>query len=191
MPRKPGEERGQFLILAGIILVLAFLVASITISEIEAQRAAAVREVRNPLLAEFEFVRAEFGKSLNVTFSSSDTPASFNVTFNDTRSVLASLENGRGLEFHAALAGFEQIAKQRECPHFTTDADGGSGVSCGGTYNVNAYDGAGVFSWTYDGKNDGILQFTDGTIRGAVVYMFLSDSGSTIEEHLVYKLGSW
>ena len=178
----PGTSEGQLLILAGIILTLAFLLTAITISEIEAEKANVVRDTQDSLRDEFSYLRREFGSTLNASLPAGATDATFRATFNDTKATYATLESSRGFEFHASLAGNDTIAPKTEWANFTRASNT--------LYRATSHEGAKSFdSFAYDGASDGIIH-GDGGIQGAIVYLLLADASASYGEVLVYDVVS-
>lgn len=102
--RMRGEEGGQLLLLAGIILVLAFLATSMTLSGLPDVEKQAAQEQDTRILTEYRFIREKLGSTLADAVGESTNNDTFRSLFSVTVSSLkvAASDKGYDLVIHLA-----------------------------------------------------------------------------------------
>jgi len=166
----------QLLLLAGIIIILAFVAMSITIVEIANLGArTAGEEIKPALIRDYATIRAEFGKTLNESRKDSRNQTVLNASFSEAVNATAQsfriLEESRGITFYASLAANGTGAPKTEWDF----------VSPGGKYKD-------IPTLAFDGRSDGIVyNKTTGRIVGAVVYFYIADEQNELYEVRFYR----
>lgn len=174
--RGSASDGGQLLLLAGFVLVMMFVVTSITLSEISSIEAGVSRSQSAPVLDEFSFIRAQTNETMRSLVTSDTTNSSFNDTFDGVEDSFAAVENSKGYDLVMALGGGSTIAPSTEAEDFAG----------GGHYDHVSFDGVRAFCEAdYDGVNDGIIWFDD-EIKGFVAYIYLSDHESQMESTVLF-----
>lgn len=179
----PGDG-GQLLLLAGIILVLMFVVTSITLSEMSSIETDVAREHRAPIADEYDFVETRLNETMNSIVSESTTNSSFNTTLDSLVGSFEGVQNSKGYDLVVELGGATTPAPKTEDPHFID----------GGQYANVSFDGRRDFTGhNYDGVNDGILWYEEadddeGHIKGFVAYIYLADEASRIEGTVLFAV---
>lgn len=183
--RRAGRDRGtddraQLLLLAGFILVMMFLVTSITLSKIASIEAEVARDQRAPIGDEFDFVRSRTNSTMNSLVDTSTSNASFNDTLDSLRSSFSDVETSKGYDLVLELAGATTPAPRKEAGPFAG----------AGTYENASYDGVRAFcDEAYDGVNDGIFWY-DGHVKGFAAYVYLADHKSSIESTVIFAVNT-
>lgn len=192
--RRGGDESGQLLALAGVVLVLALVGAMLAVNELSSEQNQGQVDASSPLPERYRAARDEFVSTL--------TPLVFAAVDNNTLMThFASISNeteqkarGNGYLMHVRLGNAsDPFARKSE---WNLTAPAGSTACPGGA--ARQYTGVGSFNGTksyntvnYDCTNDGIIwdgARSDAPIQGLVVYLFMSDHRSRIEETMVLGL---
>jgi hypothetical protein len=182
-----GDDGGQMLLLAGFILVLAFVVTALTLTEVADLEKRVAESPGVQLTSEFRFVREKVGTTLAGALGVASDNTTFDNTFLSMQSTFKNVEHEKGLDVAITLAGANANAPSPE-----------SSFVAAGAYdelrswdNAIEYDGA-----RYDGTDDGILwtkkgrcsTTATGCVSGAVIHIFLTDGVTTIRETVVYAI---
>ncbi|MDD5503021.1 MAG: hypothetical protein PHH26_06140 [Candidatus Thermoplasmatota archaeon] len=169
------DAKGQLLLLAGILIILAFVSISITVQEIAGLGSRTVREESKPaMLEDYAVIRTEFGKALNASKNGASGPvsnATFRETVNSSAASFEKLEAGSGITFRAFLAGNGTGSDKNEWNF----------VSLG------EYIGTSI---NYDKTSDGIVYNSASghqRIEGAIIYIYIADEKNEIFETIFYK----
>lgn len=185
--RPPPGDTGQLLLLAGIILALAFLATTLTLNELSSIRADVAAEQDAPIVGEFSFVRDKINTTLGDVVLEDTTNSSLNGTFSDMAKNIIRVENAKGYDVI--------VAKGRPgAPVALNESDFLDGA--GTSYDGRSYDGVRNFTGQpYDGVDDGIIWYkepsdTQGHVKGLVVYLYLADQRSVMEETILYALNT-
>lgn len=189
---RSGDRRdgGQLLLLAGFILILMFVSASITLSKLSNVEADVAREHRAPIVDEFEFVRSRVNSTMNNLVDTDTTNSSFNDTLASMRGSFQDVENQKGYDLVLELGGVDTPAPKTEDPHFVDTATSPL------EYENVSFDGQRDFDGQdYDGVNDGILWYKEsgdssGHIKGFVAYIYLADHRSRIESTVLFAVNT-
>ncbi len=166
----------QLLLLAGIIIILAFVAVSVTIVEITNLGArTAGEEIKPAMIRDYSTIRAEFGRALNESRKNPQNQSVSNLTFSEAVSAGAQsfwvLEESRGITFYASLAANGTGAPKTEW-NFVNKT-------------TNKYNGTNI---SYDGNGDGIVyDKTNGRIVGAIIYFYMADEQKEFYEVVFYR----
>ncbi|HVL87511.1 MAG TPA: hypothetical protein VM681_05850 [Candidatus Thermoplasmatota archaeon] len=189
------DERGQMMMLSGVLLVVAFVLTALTLAEIRHLEQETTKATEPGLSHEFRFLRDKVATTLRDVTGEHTTDLSFLVAFNSTAITVREIANGKGYQLHLELAGNESVlAPKREYDHYTCRAANVDGGRCTastiGNYTATAYNGAAVYdARPYDGASDGIVHDSPTpTIRAVIVFFHMSDPANSFEEMLVIPL---
>lgn len=189
MTRRAGRDRGssdggQLLLLAGFVLVMMFLVASLTLSKISSLEGDVAKAQKAPIVDEFDFVRSRTNDTMNSLVTTGMSNESFNETLDTLRSSFSDVENTKGYDLVLELGGNTTPAPKTEAPHFID----------GGTYANTSFDGVRNFSGHgWDGVSDGIFWYEEsgdssGHIKGFAAYIYLADQRSRMEATVLFAV---
>ncbi|MBI4393523.1 MAG: hypothetical protein HY556_06980 [Euryarchaeota archaeon] len=176
--RGRDSESGQLLLLAGILLVVAFIGAAMVFAEINAlEKRAQNPSASSQLSKEYREIRERFVAVVYNAVTSTTTNDTLKSTVSSSANSIAKVEIGRGFDFVALLATGSSIAPKSEL-NVTNSTQTG--------YEVFAYNGT-YITGPYDGVNDGIMYF-GGRIKGAVLFLSMSSRSARVDETLVVSL---
>lgn len=185
--RNEGRDRAQLLLLAGFILVIMFVLTSLTLSKIASIEADVARDHRAPVVDEFDFIRSRTNSTMNTLVDSDTSNSSFNDSFSSLRSSFQDVENGKGYDLVLELAGSTTPAPKTEEGIYVDGSDLYQNVSFDG---LRDFDGE-----SYDGVNDGILWYqgagdSSAHIKGFAAFIHLSDHESRIEATVLFSVNN-
>ncbi|MHB8603872.1 MAG: hypothetical protein ACYDCK_01350 [Thermoplasmatota archaeon] len=220
------DDRGQLMMLAGIILILAFIVTALTLSQISDLEKQASQEQSSPLLNEYRAVRDKIGSTLADATGTGTDNGTFKSTFKSIVAGLKGVEQAKGYDVVAFLAGspanagirlnrtewsFTDLGKPDNytggapTPGSPAPESGANIVSAKYTFHssdnlvtFNEPPGGGTSTLTpYDRGNDGIVWRKAGCLKGggtciqaAIVYLYLADSTTSVEETIAYSVNT-
>jgi photosystem II stability/assembly factor-like uncharacterized protein len=173
-------DKGQLLLLAGFILIMMFVVTSLTLSKISNIEADVAGEHQAPVTDEFDFIRSRLNETMNSLVDTGTTNSSFNETFSSLRGSFSDVENSKGYDLVLELAGSTTPAPQKESGPFV-DPDGYQNVSFDGERDLVCK--------PYDGVNDGIIH-AEGFIQGFVAYIYLADNYQRVESTTLFAVNT-
>lgn len=185
--RSRGRDGGQLLLLAGFILVIMFVVTSLTLSKISSIEADVARDHQAPILDEFDFVRSRTNETMNSLVDTDTSNASFNDSLSSLRSSFQDVENAKGYDLVLELAGSTTSAPATEEELYVDGSD---------EYQNVSFDGARDFDGEpYDGADDGILWYQEagdssGHIKGFGAYIYLADHESRVESTVLFAVNN-
>lgn len=188
------DDGGQLLLLAGIVLVMAFVVTAFTLGQVADVEKEASKEQDQSFLTEYRFVHSKLPSIVSGNTGRTTDNVSFNTTFATT---IQSFRNGlasKGYDASIFVAGNASAAEKAECTWMSnplTACAGSSGawrsvVPSGGTQPFDA-------RLPYDGKSDGLVWMcgqANGALVGVVVQVYLSDGRHSVAETLVVALNT-
>jgi hypothetical protein len=190
MRRAPQQEGGQMLVLAGTVLVLAFLVAAFAVAELGSQKALLEQGPEGALAQDFHQVRGQFAAAMRSLVISTTDNATLAEQFlvqqgefeerGRSRGVLVLLEMGNATSRMAARTEGDYLPSPPAC---------GTSVY---TNDLISYDGTRSWAgapWDCGAEPDGILwDATDGRIKGMIVHLFVGNEAAHLGESLVIPL---
>jgi hypothetical protein len=190
-------EGGQLLILAGVVLILAFLLAAYTVSELGAEQQRLQRGTETDLPKLYREFRDKLASAMNGLAYDTISNATLATHIEATRLELEHQGRGRGVHVAVRLANAtDELAPKNETAHFTSaggtwDCDGaGPPNDAPRRYTVSSYNGSRAYTAVdYDCGNDGIIW--DRTVErptGVLLHLFLSDRAARIEETFAVAL---
>jgi hypothetical protein len=194
--RIASDDDGNLMLLAGILITIAFILTALTLAQVASLERAAAAEPTSSIATEWRFLHDRIPNNVNVSIASDTRNDTFlNVTFPAIAETFRSVEASKGYDVELRLGGngTSVFANERS---FTT---GLQGAFKDPTYSVDGrvnygklqmapYNGAAL---PWDNVGDGLIwgACPDGTSGGCaigvVVYVHLSDGASTIEETMV------
>jgi hypothetical protein len=183
-----GEEEGaQVLILAGTVLILAFLLAAFAVTELTGEQQHLQRGTESDLPKLFREAREKLADTMSGLSYDTIDNTTLASRFESTRSELEQQGRARGLHVLLRLAnGSDPLADKGELANFTS----GSGACAAHAYNMVSYNASRNYSGlAYDCADDGIVyDKTLGRVRGILAYLFFSDSSARLEETFALAL---
>lgn len=188
-----GEDSGQLMMLAGIVLTISFIMTALTLSQVSQLEREAAAQISSPIIGEWRFLHERLGANLRTAVGPDTTRAAFEDSVLPTvQATFRSVMSEKGYDLTIRLAGD---------PMFAPWGNEAQLLNPAGTH----YD-----EWTWDGRThfvhpvaedpvgttDGIL-WQDascpdasapaaGCIGGAYLYVRLTDGVSTIEESMLF-----
>jgi len=184
------DDRGQMLLLAGFVLVLAFVVTALTLSQVADLEKRATEDAGGALVSEYRFMHDRVGGTLQGAVGLSTDNDTLRDIFASVVATFKNIEHEKGYDVSIVLAG-DDAGVSRDEDFFV---DLATGRFKAGT---ESWDGATDYSNVrYDLVNDGILwtkagrcsTVANGCVSGVVVRIFLSDGVSTMDESVVYAV---
>lgn len=189
MPRRMrDDERGNLMLLAGIVVTIAFVTTALTLSQVAALERQAVSDATTSLASEWRFIRARLGASVNASITGDMKNETFLTT--TLPSLVATY---RGVE---AEKGFDVVIRPAGVltSYNKTEQSLLSPPVTGATYDAYAYDGTRI-NWAADPNTaDGLLWRAPcldssgpatGCISAVVLSLQMSDGVSSLGEVLV------
>lgn len=170
------------MLLAGIIVTIAFVTTSLTLAQVSSLERQAASKTDSPLPAEWRFIRDRLESNLNVSINTETK----NDTFHETilpaiAETFRNIQAEKGYDVVIRLAGVNGTFNKTEL----------SLVDAGVYDSEYPINGPYVFDDAYDGYNDGILWENPcpdpvgpvgGCIAGILLFVHLTDGTSSIEE---------
>jgi hypothetical protein len=186
--RVRGRDEGQVLILAGVVLILAFLLAAFAVTELNSEQQHLQRGTESDLPKLFRETREKVANTMDgLAYTAIDNTTLLS-RFDSTRSELEQQGRARGVNVVLRLAnGSDLLAPRAELANFTS----GNGASCNAhAYNMVSYNASRDYTgWAWDCGDDGIVyDVTTGRIKGVLIYLFLSDPAARLEETFAVAL---
>lgn len=203
--RAASRDEGQMLILAGAVLVLSFLLAALSVTELSAQEIALEQDPEGKLATTFHETRDELTQALQGLVLPQTTNGTLYGYFASQKAEFEERGRAHGLYVVLGMGNetqitngdhLETVATQSEKRHMTS---GGAASTCNDDsdlYTVWAYDGSRNYNAVkWDCGDDGIL-WDDilprddgaGEIRGIAVYLVMASETARIEENFVIAL---
>lgn len=193
-----GEDEGQLLVLAGMVLILAFLVAVYGVSELASQKNRLAQGPQNDLATLFREERDKVASSLHGLVVQGTDNSTLLGYVNSTKDEVEQKGRGHGLSVLLSLGNrTEAYAAKSEYANFT--ADDATAQECpnpagAGTvtrkYTAWSFNGSRDFrplSW--DCGDDAVLWDRDAqVIQGAVLHLFLASPTARLDDTFVIAL---
>lgn len=192
--RARDREGGQMLILAGVVLILAFLLAAFAVSEITSQQQQLQRGAQSDLPKLFREARDKVANTMaGLSYQGIDN-ATVTSRFDSQIQELEQQGRGRGVHMVLRLAnGTDVTAGKGEFLNFTKDVAGAAcpGYASNRTYNMLSYNASRNYTdKQWDCGDDGIVWDRDVlAIRGLIAYLFMADPAARVEETFVIAVG--
>ena len=178
------------MLLAGIVITIAFLLTSLTLSQVSSLERQAAAEKSTPLAAEWRFLHERLATNLESAVTP-DLPLSTfkSATFPTVAATFRNIEAEKGYDATIRLASDAALYAKGELTITTAD---GAGVR---SYSAWSSDGEYNFTAVYDGTEDGVLWHAscpDGSgvacIAGVLVFMEMTDGTSTMSEVVLFSV---
>lgn len=186
--RRAMRDDGNLMLLAGIVVTIAFVTTALTLSQVATLERQAVTEATSSLAAEWRFIRDRLAASVNASI----TPDMRNETFLQV-TLPAIVATYRGVE---AEKGYDVVIRPATSLtlYNKTEASLLSPPVTGASYDAFTFDGKRV-AWDKDpDAGDGLLWRAPcldpggpatGCISAVVLSLHMSDDESTLHEVLV------
>jgi len=192
MRRRAARDGGQLLILAGVVLILAFVISAFAVSELATEQQKLQRGPDSELPKLFREVRDKVAGTMHGLSFGRIENATLMAHFDSTRAELEQQGRSHGVHTVLRLANAtDAYAVKTERANFT--APGGGAAQCpdgNRTYALKSHNGS--RDWTgkaYDCADDGIVwDMDERKASGLVVYLFMADRSARIEETLAIAL---
>lgn len=184
MKRRSMRDDGNLMLLAGIVVTIAFVSTALTLSQVSALERQAVTEATSSLAGEWRFIRDRLASSVNASI----TADMRNDTFLQS-TLPAIVATYRGVE---AEKGYDVVIRPATTPTQYNKTE--SSLVSGGSYDAYAYDGTRIDWATDPDTGDGLLWRapcldpagpSTGCIGGVVLSIQMSDGESTLHEVIV------
>jgi hypothetical protein len=201
---RSDRDDGNLMLLAGIIVTIAFIMTALTLEQVGSLERQAASEPALTLAAEWRFIHDRVGGNLAVSITDTTKNATFtDQTFPAIAATFRAAEAEKGYDVTLRLAGASATVNKTEANVITKDPavtgplvygvrnDDGSlakVLSVEGTYDIT--------SKPYDGVNDGLVWVTpcpatgssNGCVSAVLTYVRLTDGTSALEEVMLFKV---
>lgn len=185
------DDSGQLMLLSGVVVTIAFILTSLTLAQVSSLERQAATDRAPGLAEEWRFLHAKLGSALRAAIAS-DTS---NDTFVDSSwpaivATYRNIEAEQGLDLVLRIAGESTLANLSEVRILAAN---------GTHYDVVDIEGERDFDFAWDGVDDGLLWQkpcpdttgpSAGCISGVLVYAYLTDGVSTMEEILLVAVNT-
>lgn len=185
--RAKGRDEGQVLILAGVVLILAFLLAAFAVGELASEQQHLQRGTESDLPKLYREAREKVANTMaGLTYQGIDN-ATLLTRFDSTRLELEQQGRARGIHAILRLAnGSDPLAPKGEYQNFTTNAAGGAcaGFASNRTYTMLSYNASRNYTTVWwDCADDGIVwDPAQMKVTGVLLYLFMADPAARLEE---------
>ena len=188
------DEGGQLMLLAGIVITIAFLLTSLTLSQVSSLERQAAAEKPTSLMAEWRFLHDRLGTNLESAVPPDLKLDTFkSTTFPTIAATFRNIEAEKGFDATLRLADDPAVYEKTEY-ELTEDRTVGSLTSR--YYNAWPSDGATHLLGPYDGLEDGVLWYSTcpdtehvgGCIAGVLVFVEMTDGTSTMSEVILFSV---
>lgn len=185
--RGARDDGGQLMLLAGIVVTLAFMLTALTLSQMSALERQAASDPPADLPREWRFIHERVAVSLQTAVTPAVTNETFgNVTFPSIAATFRNVEVEKGYDSVMRLAN-----------HTFDESEADLKSTTGDTYDAWSADGRVWFQQTWDGSDDGFIFETPcpdamapsgGCIVGVYVFIQLSDGVNTMQETVLFPV---
>ncbi|HWG91158.1 MAG TPA: fibronectin type III domain-containing protein, partial [Candidatus Thermoplasmatota archaeon] len=177
------DDGGNLLIVAGITLMLAFIVTSVTLSEVNSLESRSLQDRDNSFLNEYRFLHEKLASSLSTTVASDVDLTQFRSEFATIEETLRILEAAKGYDVVLRIGDTTSLS-----PGFKNELAFVNPTT--GFYEDWSFDGANNLDHIpYDGTNDGVIR-QGSVIVGVVVNLRLSDGVRSVTESVLFPTNS-
>ena len=186
--RMRDDDRGQLMLLSGIVIIISFILTALTVSQVSALQRRAGSEPATTLPTEWRFLHTRISNSFEVAVGT----ATDNATLRDTLvPTVAATFRAAGTE-----KGLDTVIRLPDNAQYPLRE---SDLVTAGFYAATSDDGDQDFDWAYDGSDDGMIWKVPcpdsggpaaGCIAGILVFVSMSDGESTINETILFDLNN-
>ncbi len=207
------EDGGNLLLLAGVILVLAFVGTAFTLQQVQDLEKQVSAEQDSAILSEYRFVRDKVGTTLNDAVSTSTNLDTFKDLVATVASNLKVTAGGKGYDLVVKLAADRAGLSRTEWsftkpgwPDRYTYGDTPVPLPAPTSPTADKYvlwttdgkvDWRGGTGSGWDGADDGVVWVDAcienpaiGCVQAAIVYLYFADSAASIEEFVAYSFNA-
>lgn len=186
-----SDDAGQLMLLAGIVITIAFLLTSMTLSQVASLERQAAAEKPAPIAGEWRFLHERVATNLVAAVPADLRLDPFKtVTFPTISATFRNIEAEKG--YDAVLRLADSSTKFNKSELDLTYVDGG-GVR---RYDAWSADGAYRFTGVYDGESDGVIHYSTcpdtehvgSCIAGVLVFMHITDGAATLSEVVLFAV---
>lgn len=176
------------MLLAGIVITIAFLLTSLTLSQVSSLERQAAAEKTTPLAAEWRFLHERLQTNLESAVPPDLALSTFkSTTFPIIASTFRNIEAEKGYDATLRLADSLAAYNMTE-----------TSLVSGGSYAAWSADGEFHFTAAYDGTSDGVLWYSTcpdtthvgGCIAGVLMFVEMTDATSTMSEVILFPVNS-
>lgn len=181
------DDRGQLMMLAGIVITIAFILTALTFSQVSSMEKQAASEGPSPIIAEWRFLHERLASNFRTAVGTETDITDFTTDVMPT--VLATF---RAIE---AEKGYDLLMRLAADPVY--DPNESDLLNLAGTnYDATSADGSATYADTFDGLADGLIHDdpcpdtsdTDACLSGVYVYVRLTDGTAVMEETILFAL---
>lgn len=185
-----GDDGGQLMLLAGIVITIAFLLTSLTLSQVSQLERQAAAEKPATLTGEWRFLHERLAANLESAVPPDLTAQTFKgTTFPIIAATFRNIEAEKGYDTVLRLA--DANTKYNKSEQLLLDASGTR-------YSAVSSDGSFTFDLPFDGVYDGVIydptcpdtEYVGGCIVGVLVFVHLTDSTSTMSEVILFAVNT-
>lgn len=178
------------MLLAGIVITIAFLLTALTLSQVSSLEREAAGERATPLASEWRFLHSRVATNLESAVPPDLTVATFkSVTFPTIAATFRGIEAEKG--YDAVLRLPDSLTRYN-----LTEQSVVKDVSGTLSYDVWSADGKFHFTAPFDGTYDGVIYYSTcpdttvvgGCIAGVLVFLHMTDTASTMSEVVVFSV---
>jgi hypothetical protein len=176
------------MLLAGIVITIAFLLTSLTLSQVSSLERQAAAEKSAPMASEWRFLHDRLQTNLESAVPPDLALSTFkSTTFPIIASTFRNIEAEKGYDATLRLAN-----------NLSTYSKNESSLVSGASYNAWSADGSFRFTAAYDGTSDGVLWYATcpdtthlgGCIAGVLVFVQMTDATTTMSEVILFPVNS-
>jgi hypothetical protein len=185
MARNLRDDGGQLMLLAGIVITIAFILTALTLSQISSMEKQAASERASPIVGEWRFLHERLASNFKTAVGTETDANGFRD--NVLPVVLATFRAIEGEK------GYDLIIRLAAGPTF---APSELQLTSGANYNAVSANGRVTYSHAYDNVNDGLIHQTPcpgvsspaTCLGGVYVYVRLTDGTAVLEETVLFPL---
>jgi hypothetical protein len=176
------------MLLAGIVITIAFLLTSLTLSQVSSLERQAAAEKATPLAAEWRFLHDRLQTNLESAVPPDLSLSSFkSTTFPIIASTFRNIEAEKGYDATLRLA--DSLSRYNKSE---------TSLVSGASYSAWAADGSYRFTGAYDGTSDGVLWYATcpdtthvgGCIVGVLMFVEMTDATGTMSEVILFPVNT-
>lgn len=179
---RQGDDRGNLMLLSGIVLTIAFVLTALTLSQVSSIERSAAADQVSPVIAEWRFVHDRLATNLHTAIAPDTKNDTLNLTvFPAIAATFRNIEAEKGFDTALRLVwGGERAILNAPKTHYSAVSDDGK-VAFSSPVDANLDDG-----WIWMVPCPDPAGPIAGCLGGVIVSVYLTDGISSVNETMLF-----